>query len=63
LRFSHLEPCLSSFLLDGPENSGCALLGRAHICALGIDFYEVGKDGEGGCQTIGEGFFSFCQKN
>jgi hypothetical protein len=29
---------------------------------LGIDFCEVGKDGEGGCQTIGEGFFSFCQK-
>jgi hypothetical protein len=29
---------------------------------LRIDFCEVGKDGEGGCQTIGEGFFSSCQK-
>jgi hypothetical protein len=62
LRFSHLEPYLSFFLLDGPENSRCVLLGRVHICTLGIDFCEVGKDEEGGCQTIREGFFSFCQK-
>jgi hypothetical protein len=35
---------------------------RAHICVLGKDFCEAGKDGEGGCQTIGESFFSFCQE-
>jgi hypothetical protein len=58
LRFSHLKSCLSSFLLDGPGNSRCVLLGRAHICALGIYFCEVEKDGKGGCQTIGDVFFS-----
>ena len=41
--FSHLEPCLSSFLLDGTRNSKCALLDRTHICALGINFCKVGK--------------------
>jgi hypothetical protein len=29
---------------------------------LGIDFCEVEKDGEEGCQTIGESFFLFYQK-
>jgi hypothetical protein len=57
------NPIFLSFLLDGLGNSGCTLLGRTHICALGIIFCEVGKDGEGGYQTIEEGFFfSFYQK-
>jgi len=38
------------------------LLARAHICTLGRNFCEVGKDGEGRCQTIGETFFLFYQK-
>jgi hypothetical protein len=29
---------------------------------LGIDFCEVGKDGEGGCQTIGDDFSYFTKK-
>jgi hypothetical protein len=35
---------------------------RTYICALDREICQVGKDGELGCQTIGEGFFSFCQK-
>ncbi|KXG32236.1 hypothetical protein SORBI_3003G125200 [Sorghum bicolor] len=44
---------------DGPENSRCALLDRAHICTLGRNFYDVVKDGEGRCRTIEESFFLF----
>ena len=51
------EPCLSSCLLDGPRNSGCA-----HICALEIKFYEIGKDEERRCQTIRVDFVLFYQK-
>jgi hypothetical protein len=29
---------------------------------LGIDFCEVGEDGEGGCQTIGDVFSHFAKK-
>jgi hypothetical protein len=36
---------------------------RAYICALDREICQVEKDGELGWQTIGEGFFSFCQKN
>ena len=36
---------------------------RAYICALDREICQVGKDGEGVCQTVREGFFSFCQKN
>jgi hypothetical protein len=44
-----------------PNESGCVLLSHAHICALGDQFAKLGKM-ERGCQTIGKGFFSFCQK-
>jgi len=53
-------------LLDGLENSRrtligrihvCALLGHAHVYALGRNFYEVGKDGERKYKTIGNSFF------
>jgi len=50
------ETCLSSCLLDRPKNSRCLLLDRAHICALGINFCEVEKDGEGRCK---KSFFLF----
>ena len=32
-------------------------IGHAHIYALGRNFCEVGKDGEGRCQTIEDDFF------
>jgi hypothetical protein len=38
---------------------GCTLVTRAHIHALGRDFYEVEKDGKKRYQTIGDSFFSF----
>jgi hypothetical protein len=53
-------------LLDGLENSRrtligrihvCALLGQAHVYALGRNFCEVGKDGERKYKTIGNSFF------
>jgi len=53
LHFSHLEPYLSSCLLDdGPGNSRCTLPGRAHICAPGINFCKVRKDRKKKCQII-----------
>jgi hypothetical protein len=35
---------------------------RAYICALDREICQVGKDEELRCQTVGEGFSSFCQK-
>ena len=35
---------------------------RAYICALDREICQVGKDGELGCQTVGEGFSLICQK-
>jgi hypothetical protein len=34
----------------------------AYICALDREICQVEKDRELGCQTVGDGFFSFCQK-
>jgi len=31
-----------------------------HICALDREIFQVRKDGELGCQTVGEDFSSFC---
>jgi hypothetical protein len=35
---------------------------HAHICTLDKEICQVRKDGELGCQTVGEGFSSFYLK-
>ena len=62
LAFSHLGLCLSSSLLDGPENSRYVLLGRAHICAVGINFCEVGKNRGEKIPNYWRGFFFIFSK-
>lgn len=42
--------------------TGCARVTSVHISALWRELCELGKDGEERWQTIGECFFSICQK-
>lgn len=40
----------------------CKSRASAYFCAQEEDFWQLGKDGEVVWQTVGEAFFTFCQK-
>ena len=50
-----------SILPDEPENSRCTLIGRTHICALGIIFAKLGKMGRKDAKLLEMFFFLFYQ--